>query len=182
MKRVELANCRQGLRRDAELVVGVCMSVEPDDVVTIITDDDHLDEADALAQIVVERGGYPVICNNEYQVKRAIADMNFPMAPPRNLHQAMVDLGRDHHHHQSRMGQPLRPCLRGARIVRRQRQDRLGRRGHRLLEHDRGRHPRRHRSRQSRYRGARTAPSGAGSPRRPAPTCAFRSKGARRWK
>ena len=66
------------------------MSVEPDDVVTIITDDDHLDEANALAQVVVERGGYPVIANNEHQVQRAIADMRFPMAPPRNLHQAMT--------------------------------------------------------------------------------------------
>src|SRR5688572_22037163 len=66
------------------------MSVEPDDVVTIITDDDHLDEANALAQVVVERGGFPVIANNEHQVQRAIADMRFPMAPPRNLHQAMT--------------------------------------------------------------------------------------------
>src|SRR3954465_1083830 len=79
-----------GLRRDAELVAAVCMSVEADDVVTIITDDDHLDEANALAQVVVERGGYPVIANNEHQVQRAIADMKFPMAPPRNLHQAMT--------------------------------------------------------------------------------------------
>ena len=78
------------LRRDAELVVGVCMSVEKDDVVTIITDDAHVTEADALAQIVVERGGFPVICNNEYQVRRGVADTKFPMAPPRNLHKAMV--------------------------------------------------------------------------------------------
>ncbi|MEA2598867.1 MAG: aminopeptidase, partial [Thermomicrobiales bacterium] len=79
-----------GLRRDAELVVGVCMSVEKDDIVTIVTDDAHVTEASALAQIVVERGGYPIVCNNEHQVRRAIADMTFPMAPPRNLHQAMV--------------------------------------------------------------------------------------------
>jgi leucyl aminopeptidase (aminopeptidase T) len=83
-------NLSPGLRRDAELVAAVCMSVEPDDVVTIITDDDHLNEANALAQVVVERGGYPVIANNEHQVQRAIADMRFPMAPPRNLHQAMT--------------------------------------------------------------------------------------------
>ena len=76
----------KGLRTDAELIVGVCMSVDKDDVVTIITDNDHLTEADALAQIVVEHGGFPVVCNNEYQVKKAIADMTFPMAPPRNLH------------------------------------------------------------------------------------------------
>lgn len=78
------------LRRDAELVVGVCMSVAKDDVVTIITDDAHLKEADALAQVAVERGGIPVICNNEYQVRRGVADTKFPMAPPRNLHQAMI--------------------------------------------------------------------------------------------
>ena len=66
------------------------MSVEEGDTVTIITDNDHLTEADALARIVVEHGGFPVVCNNEHQVKRAIADMTFPMAPPRNLHQAMV--------------------------------------------------------------------------------------------
>ena len=78
------------LRTDAELVVGLCMSVETDDVVTIVTDDAHLAEADALARVVVERGGFPVICNNEYQVRRAVADTRFPMAPPRNLHQAMV--------------------------------------------------------------------------------------------
>jgi aminopeptidase len=85
-----VAELSEGLRRDAELVVGVCMSVEKGDVVTIITDNDHLKEADALATIVGERGGSPVICNNDYQVKRALADMTFPMAPPRNLHQAMV--------------------------------------------------------------------------------------------
>ena len=79
-----------GLRRDAELVAGVCMSVAPGDVVTIITDDAHLQEANALAQVVVERGGFPVIANNEHQVRRALADMRFPMAPPRNLHQAMT--------------------------------------------------------------------------------------------
>ena len=28
--------------------------------------------------------------NNEQQVRRALADTRFPMAPPRNLHQAMV--------------------------------------------------------------------------------------------
>jgi leucyl aminopeptidase (aminopeptidase T) len=79
-----------GLRRDAELVAGVCMSVAPGDVVTIITDDAHRNEANALAQVVVERGGFPVIANNEHQVRRALTDMRFPMAPPRNLHEAMT--------------------------------------------------------------------------------------------
>jgi leucyl aminopeptidase (aminopeptidase T) len=83
----ELTN---GLRRDAELVIDVCMSVEADDVVTIITDDDHLKEASMLAQVAVERGAFPVIANNQHQVVRGVADTRFPMAPPRNLHQAML--------------------------------------------------------------------------------------------
>lgn len=79
-----------GLRRDAELIVDTCMSVTQGDVVTIITDDTHLREADALAGVVVDRGGFPVVMNNEAQVRRGLADTRFPMAPPRNLHQAMV--------------------------------------------------------------------------------------------
>lgn len=78
------------IRKDAELVVDVCMSVEADDVVTIICDDEHRPEADALASVAVDRGAWPVIMNNERQVRRGIADTHFPMEPPRNLHQAMT--------------------------------------------------------------------------------------------
>jgi leucyl aminopeptidase (aminopeptidase T) len=78
------------LRKDAALVVDVCMSVETDDVVTIICDDEHASQAAAIAETVVERGGWPVMMNNEMQVRRGRADVRFPMAPPRNLHQAMV--------------------------------------------------------------------------------------------
>jgi leucyl aminopeptidase (aminopeptidase T) len=85
-----MATAVDSLQQDAELVVDVCMSVEEDDVVTIITDDEHREQADALARVVVERGGWPVIANNEAQVRRGRADVHFPMAPPRNLHQAMV--------------------------------------------------------------------------------------------
>jgi leucyl aminopeptidase (aminopeptidase T) len=77
-------------RKDAELVVDVCMSVESGDVVTIITDDDHEDQARIVADVCVDRGAWPVIMNNETQVSRGLADTRFPMAPPRNLHQAMV--------------------------------------------------------------------------------------------
>jgi leucyl aminopeptidase (aminopeptidase T) len=79
------------LRQDAELIADVCMSVEKDDVVTIITDDAHRPQAEAVAQIALERGAFPVIANNEHQVRRGIADTRFPMDPPRNLHQAMVN-------------------------------------------------------------------------------------------
>ena len=81
----------EGLRRAAELVVDVCMSVEKDDVVTVICDDDHRPQADAVARVAVERGAFPVLANNEQQVRRGMADMTFPMAPPRNLHQSMVN-------------------------------------------------------------------------------------------
>ncbi len=78
------------LEKDAQLVVDTCMSVEADDVVTIITDDAHLNQADAIARVAVERGAFPVIANNEHQVRRGVADTRFPMAPPANLHNAMV--------------------------------------------------------------------------------------------
>lgn len=79
------------VRKDAELVVDVCMSVEDGDVVTIITDDEHIDQARVVAEVCVDRGAWPVIANNEMQVRRGRADTHFPMAPPRNLHQAMVN-------------------------------------------------------------------------------------------
>ena len=78
------------LKKDAELIVDVCFSVEDGDVVTIICDDDREDEAKAVAEVVVERGGWPVVMNNEMQVRRGRADVRFPMAPPANLHRAMV--------------------------------------------------------------------------------------------
>src|SRR6266513_1747560 len=78
------------LLKDAALVVDVCMSVEDGDVVTIICDDEHVEEASAVAEVVVQRGGTPVVMNNETQVRRGRADVRFPMAPPANLHRAMV--------------------------------------------------------------------------------------------
>jgi leucyl aminopeptidase (aminopeptidase T) len=81
----------ESIRSDAELVVDVCMSVEKDDVVTIITDDAREDQARVVANVCVDRGAWPVIMNNETQVRRGLADTHFPMAPPRNLHHAMVN-------------------------------------------------------------------------------------------
>src|SRR5919205_4009766 len=78
------------LKQDAALIVDLCFSVEEGDVVTIICDDEREDEARAVAEVVVERGGWPVVVNNEMQVRRGRADVRFPMAPPANLHRAMV--------------------------------------------------------------------------------------------
>jgi hypothetical protein len=81
---------KSNLLEDAALIVDVCFSVEEDDVVTIICDDEREDEARAVAEVCVERGAWPVIMNNEMQVRRGRADVRFPMAPPANLHRAMV--------------------------------------------------------------------------------------------
>src|ERR671937_1358103 len=78
------------LLKDAALIVDVCFSVEEGDVVTIVCDDEREDEARAVAEVCVERGAWPVIVNNEMQVRRGRADVRFPMAPPANLHRAMV--------------------------------------------------------------------------------------------
>ncbi len=78
------------LLKDAALIVDVCFSVEEGDVVTIICDDANGEQAHAVAEVCVERGAWPVIMNNEMQVRRGRADVRFPMAPPANLHRAMV--------------------------------------------------------------------------------------------
>jgi len=78
------------MRASAELVVDTCFVVKEGDVVTIITDDRRKPEAEIVATVVAERGGLPIVANNEAQIRRALADTLFPMVPPRNLHQAMV--------------------------------------------------------------------------------------------
>src|SRR3954464_3906637 len=78
------------LLEDAALVADECFSVEEGDVVTIICDAHREDEARAVAEVCIERGAWPVIMNNEMQVRRGRADVRFPMAPPENLHRAMV--------------------------------------------------------------------------------------------
>src|SRR5262249_4483850 len=78
------------LLEDAALVVDVCFSIEEGDVVTIICGGGREDEARAVAEVCVDRGAWPLIMNNETQVRRGRADVRFPMAPPANLHRAMV--------------------------------------------------------------------------------------------
>jgi leucyl aminopeptidase (aminopeptidase T) len=78
------------VREHAELIVDTCFTVEQGDTVTIICDDDHAHLAKVVAQVAAERGAWPVIMNNEEQVARGLADTLFPMAPPRNLHDAML--------------------------------------------------------------------------------------------
>ncbi len=78
------------MRSSAELVVDTCFSVQDGDVVTIITDNRRSEEADMVATVVSERGGWPIVMNNDTQVRRCLQDTLFPMTPPRNLHQAMI--------------------------------------------------------------------------------------------
>ena len=58
-----MATAVDTLRKDAELVVDVCMSVEQDDVVTIICDDEHREQAELArggqARIVTHGDGRP---------------------------------------------------------------------------------------------------------------------------
>ncbi len=79
------------MRAAAELVVDVCFEVKDGDVVTIITDNRRSDEAEMVATVVSERGGWPVVMNNDTQVRRALKDTLFPMIPPRNLNTAILD-------------------------------------------------------------------------------------------
>ncbi len=114
----------QAVRRDAELVVDVCMSVKADDVVTIIADDTREDEARTVAEVCVDRGAWPVIMNNEMQVRRGCADTHFPVSPPRNLHQAMVNSDEimivtqlDWAHRFAHISAVRESCDRGAKIA-----------------------------------------------------------------
>ncbi len=79
------------MRASAELVVDVCFEVKEDEVVTIITDNRRKEEAEMVATVVSERGGWPIVVNNDTQVRRALKDTLFPMAPPRNLHTAILN-------------------------------------------------------------------------------------------
>lgn len=78
------------IREHAKLIVDTCFTVEQGDVVTIITDDKHAHLARVVADVAAERGAWPVIMNNETQVARGLSDTLFPMAPPKNLHDAML--------------------------------------------------------------------------------------------
>ena len=64
------------LLEDAALIVDVCFSVEDGDVVTIICDDERENEARAVADVCVERGAWPVIVNNETQVRRGESEVS----------------------------------------------------------------------------------------------------------
>lgn len=85
-----MSDLSEGMRKDAALILDVCFTLEKDDIVTIICDNENRAGADALAQMAVERGAFPVIMNNEQQVSRGMQDTLFPMDPPANLHQAML--------------------------------------------------------------------------------------------
>jgi leucyl aminopeptidase (aminopeptidase T) len=78
------------IREHAKLIVDTCFTVERGDIVTIITDDRHAHLAHVVADVAAERGAWPVVMNNETQVARGLADTLFPMAPPKNLHEAML--------------------------------------------------------------------------------------------
>ena len=164
------------IRKDAELVIDVCMSVEEDDVVTIICDNDHRDEADALAAVARrsrrlagdhgQRGA-----GQQGPRGHALPDGAAAQPPSRD-----DQLRRDHHRHQPRVGQPLRARAGGQGVMRQQRQDLLRRAGDGRV----GPHGREDRRSPSSARGTRwprsRARQSATSPRPPGPTFASRSR------
>ncbi len=79
------------MRAAAELIVDVCFEVKEGETVTILTDNRRSAEADMVATVVAERGGWPMVANNDTQVRACLADTLFPMAPPKNLHTAIVN-------------------------------------------------------------------------------------------
>lgn len=78
------------MRASAELIVDTCFQVQAGEVVTIIADKRRKEEAEMVATVAAERGAWPVVMDNDTQVRRALEDTHFPMAPPQNLHTAIV--------------------------------------------------------------------------------------------
>lgn len=87
---VEEPRTEAQMRASAELIVDTCFEVKEGEVVTIITDARRSEEAEMVATVAAERGAFPVVMNNETQVRRALSDTHFPMVPPQNLHTAIV--------------------------------------------------------------------------------------------
>ncbi|KAA3640393.1 MAG: hypothetical protein DWP92_03150 [Armatimonadetes bacterium] len=78
------------MRASAELIVDTCFQVQEGEVITILTDKRRKEEAEMVATVAAERGAWPVVMDNDTQVQRAMQDTHFPMAPPNNLHTAIV--------------------------------------------------------------------------------------------
>lgn len=87
---VEEPRTEAQMRASAELIVDTCFEVQEGEVITIITDSRRKEEAEMVATVAAERGAWPVVMDNETQVRRALADTHFPMAPPANLHTAVI--------------------------------------------------------------------------------------------
>lgn len=75
--------------KGASLIIDHCMKVQPGEKVLIISDQEHRLEAETLAGLSYTRGTFPVIVNITPQVSACMASMDVPMAPPKNLAEAM---------------------------------------------------------------------------------------------
>ncbi len=87
---VEETRTEAQMRASAEMIVDTCFEVQEGEVITIITDSRRKAEAEMVATVAAERGAWPVVMDNDTQVRRALADTHFPMAPPANLHTAVI--------------------------------------------------------------------------------------------
>lgn len=72
----------EDMRKSAELIVDTCFEVAEGDVVTIITDNRRSEEAEMVATVVSERGAWPVVMNNDTQVRQASRTRIFQWCRP----------------------------------------------------------------------------------------------------
>ena len=79
------------LVKGARLIVEHCMTVKAGDKVLIISDDEHMPEAQSIAGVAYSLGAYPLITNVTHHVTAALASMSVPMEPPAHLAQAMLN-------------------------------------------------------------------------------------------
>jgi leucyl aminopeptidase (aminopeptidase T) len=77
------------LIKGARLVVETCFAVQKGDAVLVICDEDHRREAEAMAGVAFSLGAYPVITDVSHHVSSALASMDVPMEPAKNVAAAM---------------------------------------------------------------------------------------------
>jgi aminopeptidase len=79
------------LIKHARLIVETCMTVKKGDSVLIISDEDHMPAAQALAGVAFSLEAWPIIANITPQVTACLASLEVPMEPPPHLAAAMVN-------------------------------------------------------------------------------------------
>ncbi|MCL5266082.1 MAG: aminopeptidase [Chloroflexi bacterium] len=79
------------LIKGARLIVETCMTVQPDNSVLVIADEEHMPVAQAVAGAAYAAGAWPVVANVTPQVTACLASLKVPMEPPPHLAAAMLN-------------------------------------------------------------------------------------------